>query len=264
MPDTIFSEINECTKILRHALISFLSSRDETKYSGLVIECIWKIMLINMETLLEHESQVINETAIESRKNFCSAEERLQKQVARLNTREKEIELDFTIQREKLEVQVNALMQDKERLLTILETRALENQELMNPSRFMQVHYFLNEFAYKFDSIYEKRLEKFNITNNILKTLTEDENSSKELNDELSTKEMYFPKYIITILRELQKQLDITPGEINYRINANNETMTNIMTGIIQEKNYESTYSQIDPPKNSDSELMARVLLLIA
>lgn len=253
----IVNEVAECTKMLRRALLGLSSSTNlvNNRCSALIIDYIWRITVLNMDALLEHESRFTAKATKELKKNALLLEERYKKRLDRLESREQELQLEFTMHKEKYEAQIAALAKDKERINGILDARMMEMQDLLDPSRFMQVHYFLSEFGYKFESSYERNLSRLHLTNNVLRILAAKSNASKELNDELSTPATYFPKYIIDILRNLQKQLKISDNEMLHRMKRNRETMENIRCGKLVVRKLEDSYSQTDLSKESKMTL---------
>jgi len=257
LSSNILPEVTECTKILRRALVSLTSSNNLTnnKYNALIIDCIWKITLLSMDSLFEHESRFISKASRELAQNNAALEERFKKRLERLESREQELQLEYTIKQEQYEAQIRSLTQEKEQLDRVIEARMMEIQDLVDPSRFLQMHYFLMEFQYKFDYSYDRVLTRLHLTNNILHILITEQNTSKELNDELSKQNAYFPKYLIEILRNFQKQLEVTDDEMRYRIRSNKEIIKNMRNGILVVKKVGDNYSQTDLSNQSKMEL---------
>eukprot|EP00826_Nyctotherus_ovalis_P054384 TRINITY_DN7116_c0_g2_i3.p1 TRINITY_DN7116_c0_g2~~TRINITY_DN7116_c0_g2_i3.p1 ORF type:complete len:291 (-),score=87.35 TRINITY_DN7116_c0_g2_i3:1951-2823(-) len=211
-PTALPSEMQKCSKILRYALKNMISHR--SPYDALIIDGIWKLLLLNMETLLQFAIKTQSSCAEEMKRNYATTQGKIKDAVERLELREKEIELEYTMKKEEYEAKISSLASDKAKLSEVLEATKVQIEDLMDTSRFMHVHYFLTEFQYKLESSYEGHLSRLRITRNMLQLLIKEDNLMKELNEELSTKEMPFPKYIINILRKLQTQLDIRLSEL--------------------------------------------------
>eukprot|EP00826_Nyctotherus_ovalis_P040995 TRINITY_DN4083_c0_g2_i1.p1 TRINITY_DN4083_c0_g2~~TRINITY_DN4083_c0_g2_i1.p1 ORF type:complete len:254 (-),score=64.71 TRINITY_DN4083_c0_g2_i1:1348-2109(-) len=242
--------MKQCFKVFRHSLKKLIlnSNKEKAFYYGLTIDCLWKIMLLNMETLMEHESRVVKETADEAIKNDALLQENYQQEVSRLELREKEMQLEYTIKKEQCDAKVKSLTSDKVRLTEIIEANAMHIQDLMDPSRFMYMHYFLTEFKDKFEGSYESNLTRLKVTQGTLGLMLE-RDKGKELNDELSTGEMHFPKYTISILRNFQEQLGVTNEELLRRWKKVGKKIKEIRDGVFVEKEMISTYVQTDKLK---------------
>ena len=228
---TFWNEITKCTKIIRYTLKNLMNNNSSAAFSGIAIDIIWKIMLINMETLLEHEGRMQRNSENEIKKNTLFAQERYKEAISRLKFKEKEMELELTLKKEECDAKVISLIDDKNKLQEILNFNNLQIEDLMDPSRFVHMHYFLAEFKNHFEANYEANLNKLKITNNILQILMSNDNKAKELNDELSTTDLYFPKYTIVIMRKLEEQLGITEDEIKRKLKNVQKELKSLLNG---------------------------------
>eukprot|EP01022_Parablepharisma_sp_SALTPOND_P005166 TRINITY_DN121853_c0_g1_i1.p1 TRINITY_DN121853_c0_g1~~TRINITY_DN121853_c0_g1_i1.p1 ORF type:complete len:622 (+),score=45.53 TRINITY_DN121853_c0_g1_i1:732-2597(+) len=250
--NTLYPELRDCTKLLRYSLKP-LFTQGENKHTAFIIDDLWKIMLLTVETLLEYESRKVQDSMEYYKRCLASEQEKYKKRIARLNEREKELDLEYTIKKEWCDSQVEAALEAKKRLEEELKEKINEVEQLFDPSRFIYIHHFLSEFQYKFEVTYDNRLEQLRNVQNILKIMISDENLPKELNDELSTTEAYFPKNTISVIRKLQERLAINIDEIKYRIKRNANVIASIMDGTYGIKQFISNYAQTDASKESST-----------
>ena len=227
----IHEEVQKCTMMLRYALQCMIKGKQKSSYNALIIDSIWKIMIMNIEMLIEREMKVIKNEDKKTKEHSVVAREKIKEAVNRLSIREKEIELEYTIKKEELEAKIQELINDKAKLSDILEANEMKIDELMDTSRFFHIHYFLSEFQDNFAFSYEGAMDRFETTRNILYQLIKENNLEKELNDDLSTAERRFPKYIITILRKLQEQLRIKPAELKSTLKKVTKRMKDMVDG---------------------------------
>jgi len=237
------TEIERCTKILRFAL----KNRMKSPYDALIVDGIWKLMLLNIERVLEKEDKVQSDCMEELKRNVTNNQKKIKETIERLKIREKEIELEYMIKKEEYEAKINSLTIDKNKLNEILEANKLLIQDLTDTSRFMHIHYFLTEFEYKFESTYDGHLNKLKLTRNMLQLLIKEDNLMKELNEELSTKEILFPKHVIGILRKLQTQLDIRTSELRGILGKINLRIKKVLSGAYDTREVVNAMVQTKP-----------------
>jgi len=245
-----FEEMEQCAKVFRHSLKNLISNtgKEKTFYYGLAIDCIWKLMLLNIETLMEHENRVIKQTTEETIKNDELLRQSLEQGLSKLELRKKEIQLEYAIKKEQYNAKVKGLMDEKIELNNIIETNKMQIQDLMNPSRFVYMHHFLTEFKDKFEGSYESNIKRLRITQNMLHLMLKND-MEKELNDELSTVDMYFPKYTITILRGFQEQLKISKEELLRKWRKVGERIGEVLDGVFVDKELINASIQTDKLK---------------
>eukprot|EP00826_Nyctotherus_ovalis_P005222 TRINITY_DN11170_c0_g2_i6.p1 TRINITY_DN11170_c0_g2~~TRINITY_DN11170_c0_g2_i6.p1 ORF type:complete len:581 (-),score=104.22 TRINITY_DN11170_c0_g2_i6:122-1864(-) len=224
---SLHAEMQESTRILRCVLKDLLE-KDENCCSALVIDALWKLVIANMELVVECESKAAEKAAKETRRNLEVAEEERSSVISQLDTYKKLIQLDYEMKKERCNTKLQSAIRDKKELQKVIEGMSLQINDLTDISRFIHIHYFLAEFDYKFEASKELHVERLNCVKNMLLLILSRENDDRELNDELSTTETYFPKYIIQILRKLQSQLSITTKNVQYKFNRIQESLKNI------------------------------------
>jgi len=250
---SFYGEMRDCSKILRYCLKSIIKNQNESDFQQIfVIDNLWKIMLITLETILEYESRKITENYEHNKKVLLNDQERYKKRIQRLDIREKELELEFTIKKEKIEQEYTELNEKKNKLEADLLEKTKLCEELLDPNRFILVNHFIHQFEYKFETSYEIRLDEMRKIQNMLKAMISEDTIQQELNDELNRIYEDFPKSTMLILRKLQERLFISSDEIKYRIKCNQDIINSILDGTFGIKKTQNELIQTDPLKEND------------
>ena len=241
----IYDEIKECTKILRYTLKCFLkhNSHDENVYNAIIIDTIWKIMLLNIEALIDKYNISLKSNEENFKNYLATTNTKIKEIIHRTNIEEKNLELNYTIKEDKLKNEIKDLKQIIENKNNEIMNKDYLIDELTNSTRFMHIHFFLYEFQNKITSEYDINLSVLKTTKNILELMLRCD-LSKELNDELSTNEMEFPKWTIKVLRKLKEFLRITSGEIRMKLKNVKERIKNIFQGNFIKKEFADQFAQ--------------------
>ena len=251
---TLYGDIKECTKILRYTLKQIFC-QDGNQQIVFVIDNLWKIMLLSIETILEYEVRKINEAAEQYKQNLAQEREKYKQRLIRLQERDSELELEYTIKKEQCDSELLNAVEAKKRLEARAAEKTHEVEDLLDPSRFIYLHHFLSEFSYKFEYTNEDRLEQLKNTKSILEIMIDPNNITNELNDELcNVSRPNFPKHILMVLRKLQEYLGISNDEIKSKMKRTTNIIASVMEGTTTFKKCVNEFCQTDPLKDSDSD----------
>ena len=253
-------DIQEATKVFRY-IIKALSNNNENRLRILSLEILWKSMLILLDTASSNQSRIIekelNECAQSSNMDLISLREEirhLKLKIENINTKYKEAHTRYIFE-------VTSVRDQLESATSILEAKNAQVEQLLNPHRFIYVHYFLKRFHYKFS---KNKTEELLSLSKILEALNMKENYQNEINDSIGDtyyQENYkLPPSLMQVLRKLEELLDVDAGQISIQLKSVKEELKQLDRGVEEELVLQDECINTDPLKelNYKIKLMNR------
>jgi len=151
---------------------------------------------------------------------------------------------------------IKDLHKEIENLQSIIDTKNAQIEELLNPHRFIYVHYFLDKFKHKFDNSHDLKLRKLKSLSEILEVLQNENEKTAEINNEISDNfllnDIKLPPSLILTLRKLQQFLGIDTSQITHYLADTKNELNDLQNGVEKNVIFIDESSLTDPLKELD------------
>eukprot|EP00826_Nyctotherus_ovalis_P029202 TRINITY_DN2303_c0_g1_i1.p1 TRINITY_DN2303_c0_g1~~TRINITY_DN2303_c0_g1_i1.p1 ORF type:complete len:239 (-),score=66.03 TRINITY_DN2303_c0_g1_i1:44-760(-) len=197
------AEIKEATKTLRYVLTSLMDS-PKNKIRIVTLDTLWKTLLFLLEMAASGQDlatlKELSEQVHTSNLELTNAREEIRALNARMDRLSRKSQ-EFLIQ---YNAETGFLRKEAESLKCVAEAKSGQVEQLLNPYRFLYVHYFLKRFAHQLPKNKAHELESLA---NIFQALSEKENYQDEVDDSIGggyfVENYRLPPSLMQVLRKL-------------------------------------------------------------
>jgi len=243
------NEIKEASKVLRYVLNS-LADNPKNKLRIITLEVLWEVLLAKLEMAscnqgltqlkcLNEQVEVLNTELVNAREEIRM----LKTKIDKLNRKSEESLIRYNSETHFLKNEVQSLK-------AINEANEGQIEQLLNPYRFIYVHYFLKRFDHKLS---KNRVHELESLISILQALKNKENHQDEVNDSIKgtffVEKFKLPPSLILVLRKLEEILEIDSRVITNRLKCVQDELKELNEGMKNKVIFKNEGINTDPLK---------------